>query len=152
MNGSTENNETALLSFHTSFWIGGLRRGRQRRSSNLPMVSRGRSGRSMSPDTLEKDQAHRHEKFLAKQETKVKKHWKRVGLYKVRPDSITEEMLGEDGNIPMNEEEDSGEDTDHHLSTDDPTIHIHGGEAIMKADFDEEDALNVADDDEANLE
>lgn len=61
-------------------------------------------------------------------------------------------MLDEDDNIPMNEEEDSGEDTDHHLSTDDPTIHIHGGEAIMKADVDEEDALNVADDDEAYLE
>ncbi|CVL02823.1 uncharacterized protein FMAN_00274 [Fusarium mangiferae] len=100
----------------------------------------------MSSEDLEKEQAHRHEKFLAKQETK------RVGLYKVRPDSITEEMLDEDDNIPMNEEEDSGEDNDHHLSTDDPTIHIHGGEAIMKADVDEEDPLNVADDDEANLE
>ncbi|VTT62449.1 unnamed protein product [Fusarium fujikuroi] len=50
------------------------------------------------------------------------------------------------------EEEDIGEDTDHHLSTEDPTIHVHDGEAIMKADVDEEDALNVADDGEANLE
>ncbi|KAF5629766.1 hypothetical protein F25303_10117 [Fusarium sp. NRRL 25303] len=89
----------------------------------------------MSSEALEKGQAHRHEKFLAKQETQVEKYRKRVGLYKVRPDSITD-----------------GEDTDHHLSTDDPTIHIHGGEAIMKADVDEEDALNVADDDEAYLE
>ncbi|KLP21854.1 Uncharacterized protein LW94_6723 [Fusarium fujikuroi] len=61
-------------------------------------------------------------------------------------------MLDEDDKIPMSEEEDIGEDTDHHLSTEDPTIHVHDGEAIMKADVDEEDALNVADDGEAKLE
>lgn len=49
-------------------------------------------------------------------------------------------------------EEDIGEDTDHHLSTEDPTIHVYDGEAIMKADDDKEDALNIVDDDEANLE
>ncbi|KAF5970842.1 hypothetical protein FCOIX_10159 [Fusarium coicis] len=54
---------------------------------------------------LEKDQAHRHEKFLGKQETKVEKYWKRVGLDKVHPETLMEEMLDEDDNIPMSEEE-----------------------------------------------
>ncbi|KAF5706073.1 hypothetical protein FMUND_11790 [Fusarium mundagurra] len=68
-------------------------------------------------------------KRRGKHETKVEKYWKRVGLEKVHPDSITEEMLDEDDNTPMSEEEeDHGEDADHHLSTDTLTIHVHGGE------------------------
>ncbi|KAF5576883.1 hypothetical protein FPANT_10715 [Fusarium pseudoanthophilum] len=91
---------------------------------------------------LEKDQAKRHDKFLVQQETKVEKDCKRVSLDKVHPDSITEEMLDEDDNIPMrDEDEDPGEDTDRHLSTGSPTIHVHGGEAAMKADDDDEAAI-----------
>ncbi|KAG5760422.1 hypothetical protein H9Q72_011470 [Fusarium xylarioides] len=67
---------------------------------------------------------------------------KSVSVWKKHPDSITEEMLDEDDNAPMSdEEEDHGEDTDHHLSTDNPTIHVHGGEATMKADDDDKAAI-----------
>ncbi|KAF5602130.1 hypothetical protein FPCIR_2063 [Fusarium pseudocircinatum] len=57
----------------------------------------------------------------------------RVGFDKEHPNSITEEMLDEDDDIPMSkEEEDRGEDTDHHISTDNPTIHVHGGKAAIE--------------------
>ncbi|KAF5563035.1 hypothetical protein FNAPI_2903 [Fusarium napiforme] len=66
-------------------------------------------------------------------ETKAESYWKRVGLHKVHPDSITEEMLDEDNDIPISEEEeDYSEDTDHHLSTDNPTIHVQGGKAAIE--------------------
>ncbi|EWG50504.1 hypothetical protein FVEG_16644 [Fusarium verticillioides 7600] len=87
----------------------------------------------MSSRALEKDQAHRHEKFLVRQETKVEKYWKRVGLHKVHPESITGEALDKDDDTPMSEEEeDRGEDTDHHLNTDNPTIHVHGSKAAIE--------------------
>ncbi|KAG5745033.1 hypothetical protein H9Q69_005016 [Fusarium xylarioides] len=73
----------------------------------------------------------------------MKRSWSNsVSVWKKHPDSITEEMLDEDDNAPMSdEEEDHGEDTDHHLSTDNPTIHVHGGEATMKADDDDKAAI-----------
>ncbi|KAF5619106.1 hypothetical protein F52700_11966 [Fusarium sp. NRRL 52700] len=68
-------------------------------------------------------------------------------------------------------EEDRGEGTDHRLGTDNPTIHVHGGEATvkvdndgdstthvhgdkatMKADNDDEDGLDAFDDEEATIE
>ncbi|PNP77808.1 hypothetical protein FNYG_08889 [Fusarium nygamai] len=61
---------------------------------------------------------------LAEEESKVEN----VSVWTKHPDSITEEILDEDDDIPMSEEEeDRGEDTDHRLSTDNPTIHVHGG-------------------------
>ncbi|VTT74989.1 unnamed protein product, partial [Fusarium fujikuroi] len=62
-------------------------------------------------------------------ETKVEKYWKMKRSFMYRSDDLYAACR-----------------------TEDPTIHVHDGEAIMKADVDEEDALNVADDGEANLE
>ncbi|KAF5530265.1 hypothetical protein FMEXI_13651 [Fusarium mexicanum] len=143
MEGPTENNEAPLSPISQDFLDRWNAKGKSKEIFEPPQGVSRKTWEKHVSRAVEKDQAQRHERFLAKQAyCTIVALSRRVGLDKALPDSITEEMLDEDVNIPMSEEEeDRCEDTDHHLGTDNPTIHVHGGEATVKADNDDEEGV-----------